>query len=273
MKQKQKVVVLHKSFTLIELLVVIAIIAILAAMLLPALQNARKRGVRASCQSQLKQLGAIMLQYADDHDGWGATPGLKSNGDAPSSNGISMTPWKWSRNYLPYLPVSKNIHNSLSRYTQLMACPGLTTDIGTLNIAGADNGSAICSTYVSYFGIGDRPPKNDAFYGWCIYNQSTVADAIYNRPLPRITMFNTKQTGRAGESTGVYEMHSPSKQMIVCDRNYVGVKIMTWDNGKKTQAAHAPGQNMVFGDGHCEYGSGALDAKYVAVANGTLMSW
>ena len=58
---------LNKRFTLIELLVVIAIIAILAAILMPALSQARARGKAAQCTNNLKQIGLAIQLYTEDH--------------------------------------------------------------------------------------------------------------------------------------------------------------------------------------------------------------
>ena len=60
----------HRKFTLIELLVVIAIIAILAAMLMPALQQARERARSMNCLSNMKQCVTASKMYADDFAGY-----------------------------------------------------------------------------------------------------------------------------------------------------------------------------------------------------------
>ena len=117
-----------RGFTLIELLVVIAIIAILAAILLPALAAAKERGKRALCQSNLKQVGAGCLMYAGDNNdlffpsvvntGWGrpnpiemntnivavaADLGFSTNSIDPTV-GYSVIPSIWSCPNRPTLP-------------------------------------------------------------------------------------------------------------------------------------------------------------------------
>jgi prepilin-type N-terminal cleavage/methylation domain-containing protein/prepilin-type processing-associated H-X9-DG protein len=78
------------GFTLIELLVVIAIIAILSAMLLPALASAKQRAWTISCNSNLHQISVGMTLFADDNNGLypksgGTIPWNSANGDAPTN--------------------------------------------------------------------------------------------------------------------------------------------------------------------------------------------
>ena len=79
------------GFTLIELLVVIAIIAILAAILFPVFAKARENARRASCQSNLKQIGIALMQYNQDNDE--SFPTIPWNGGDCRASGFVLEPY------------------------------------------------------------------------------------------------------------------------------------------------------------------------------------
>ena len=117
------------AFTLIELLVVIAIIAILAAILFPVFARARENARRSSCQSNMKQVGLGLLQYAQDYDE-----------KLPAGN-VGNLCWGWAGPIYPYVKSS-----------QVFVCPsdsnGGTTTGGltpvsygyNLNLTACDSG-------------------------------------------------------------------------------------------------------------------------------------
>jgi prepilin-type N-terminal cleavage/methylation domain-containing protein/prepilin-type processing-associated H-X9-DG protein len=123
-----------RGFTLIELLVVIAIIAILAAILFPVFARARENARRASCSSNLKQIGLGLMQYTQDYD---ERFPLRDPGG---------TLGNWKQLIQPYVKStelfrcpSNNISTQLSSSTAALPAPQVNASYGINGRAGSSN--------------------------------------------------------------------------------------------------------------------------------------
>jgi prepilin-type N-terminal cleavage/methylation domain-containing protein/prepilin-type processing-associated H-X9-DG protein len=190
----------RRGFTLIELLVAIAIIAVLIALLLPAVQSAREAARRSQCTNNLKQIGLAVHNY---HDVMGAfPPGYLSR---PGSDGDNTGPgWGWAAMILPQLEQTALFNainfslpieapdNQTARLTHVatFVCPSDASFKPQFTVVddSTDNqtlGSPICdvasSDYVGCFGKGDVSdiPGRDFGEGLFFRNSSVrIAEVI-----------------------------------------------------------------------------------------------
>lgn len=162
----------QKGFTLIELLVVVAIIAILMAILMPALNRAREQGKRAACLSNLKQLALAWIMYADENDdkivnGEAAYSGDKSNPMPSLPSRHTREPWWCGDDCAPGYMQGEQLAQDVQiraikagalypycKNERLYQCPtGIRGEMRTYTIGDSMNGLRRDGTYSGNVGV------------------------------------------------------------------------------------------------------------------------
>lgn len=228
----------QKGFTLIELLVVIAIISILASILFPVFARAREQARKASCASNLKQIGLAAYMYLQDYDETYPMSNHYYGSPLYSSSTAAAVSGLWFNLFQPY---SKSI--------QLWSCPSAGTvqnSDGSLRNSGG-YGYNICGTHRASQGNGFGGYQASGFR--CTPSGSYLKLADVQEPSNTIFVGDPASNGDQGVN-GVHLIGYANQDYIP---TLHGGKVGPFIGGRVAFTDFSGGGNYLFADGHVKW--------------------